>query len=229
MAALAELMRGHGFAPVLGHAPYTLNPCSRDPSLRDFAARVLREDLATLEYLPGNLYNFHPGSHGGQGAEAGVGQIADALNRTLRADMRTTVLLETMSGKGTEVGSDFSELKAIMDRVSLADKLGVCLDTCHVYAAGYDVVGALDGVLEAFDRAVGLGRLKAVHLNDSMTALGSRKDRHAKIGQGTLGLDAIGRIIAHPALSALPFYLETPNELPGYAEEIALLKRLAES
>ena len=224
--ALRELLTQHHFGPLLGHAPYTLNPCSGDARVREFAHLAMREDLASLERLPNNYYNFHPGSHVGQGAEAGIEMIATLLNQTLYAEQTTFVLLETMSGKGSEVGSSFEELRAIFDRTEQADKMGVCLDTCHVYSAGYDIVQDLDGVLAQFDRVVGLKKLKAVHLNDSMTPYNSKKDRHARIGAGTIGLEALTRFINHPQLRQLPFYLETPNDVPGYAEEIKLLKSL---
>lgn len=225
-AALCRLMEEHHFGPVVAHAPYTLNACSADPHLRELAEELMADDLARMEHLPGNLYNFHPGSHVGQGAETGVEQIAALLNKILKPELRTTVLLETMAGKGSEVGRTFEELRAIIDRVELGDRVGVCLDTCHISDGGYDVTGDLDGVLEQFDRVLGLGRLRAVHLNDSMNPSGSHKDRHAKIGEGTLGTEALARVINHPALRDLPFCLETPNELPGYAAEIALLKSL---
>lgn len=225
-AALCRLMEEHHFGPIVAHAPYTLNACSADPHLRELAEELMADDLARMEHLPGNLYNFHPGSHVGQGAETGVEQIAALLNKILKPELRTTVLLETMAGKGSEVGRTFEELRAIIDRVELGDRVGVCLDTCHISDGGYDVTGDLDGVLEQFDRVLGLGRLGAVHLNDSMNPSGSHKDRHAKIGEGTLGTEALARVINHPALRDLPFCLETPNELPGYAAEIALLKSL---
>ena len=211
---------------MLVHAPYTFNPCSADAGLRDFARKAMCEDLLRQQNLPGSYYNFHPGSHVGQGAEKGISMIAELLNEILLPEQSCVVLLETMSGKGSEVGASFGEIAEIMERVKLNRKLGVCLDTCHVYSAGYDIVRNLDGVLEEFDSKIGLERLKAVHLNDSMTPFNSRKDRHAKIGEGTIGLDAIARIINHPKLSSLPFYLETPNELSGYAREIALLRSL---
>lgn len=214
----------NGIGTILAHAPYTLNGCSADPGIREFAARTMADDLRRMEHVPGNLYNFHPGSHVGQGIEAGIDMIAGMLNGILWADMRTTVLLETMAGKGSEVGGRFEELRAIIDRVDMQDKLGVCLDTCHVHDAGYDIVNDLDGVLAEFDRVVGLERLKAIHVNDSKNPMGARKDRHEKIGQGHIGLDAIVRIMTHPALRDKPFLLETPNELEGYAQEIALLK-----
>ena len=187
---------------------------------------TLTDDLRRMEHIPGNVYNFHPGSHTGQGMEAGICQIAETLNAILTPDIRTTVLLETMSGKGSEVGSRFEELREIIDRVELSDKLGVCLDTCHVSDAGYDIADDPDGVLTEFDRVIGLDRLRAVHVNDSLNPVGSHKDRHARIGEGCLGAEALGRVVRHPALQGLPFVLETPNELPGYAREIALLKEL---
>ena len=223
---LLDIAARNGFAPFLVHAPYTFNPCSADAGLRDFARKAMCEDLLRQQNLPGSYYNFHPGSHVGQGAEKGISMIAELLNEILLPEQSCVVLLETMSGKGSEVGASFGEIAEIMERVKLNRKLGVCLDTCHVYSAGYDIVRNLDGVLEEFDSKIGLERLKAVHLNDSMTPFNSRKDRHAKIGEGTIGLDAIARIINHPKLSSLPFYLETPNELSGYAREIALLRSL---
>ena len=223
---LLDIAARNGFAPFLVHAPYTFNPCSADAGLRDFARKAMCEDLLRQQNLPGSYYNFHPGSHVGQGAEKGISMIAELLNEILLPEQSCVVLLETMSGKGSEVGASFGEIAEIMERVKLNRKLGVCLDTCHVYSAGYDLVKNLDGVLEEFDSKIGLERLKAVHLNDSMTPFNSRKDRHAKIGEGTIGLDAIARIINHPKLSSLPFYLETPNELSGYAREIALLRSL---
>lgn len=225
LAALLETTAAHGFAPLLAHAPYTLNPCSADPKVRDFAAMVLAEDMAILEHLPHTCYTFHPGSHVGQGVEAGLQMITDLLNQILQPEQTTTVLLETMSGKGSEVGSTFEELAYILNHADQAGKMGVCLDTCHVYAAGYDIVGDLDGVLRQFDRIIGLDRLKAVHLNDSMTPFAAHKDRHARIGEGTLGLATIINVINHPRLRHLPFYLETPNELAGYASEIRLLRK----
>lgn len=222
--ALVDLTREHSFGPLIAHAPYTLNPCAADPHVREFARMVIAEDLANLEYLPGVLYNFHPGNHVGQGVERGIELIAQLLNETLRPEQNTLVLLETMSGKGSEVGSTFEEIAAILDRVKLQEKIGVCLDTCHIYAAGYDIVNNLEGVLKAFDKIIGLSRLKAVHLNDSLNPLASRKDRHTNIGQGTIGLEAIVKLINHPRLRHLPFCLETPGGLPVYAEEIKLLK-----
>ena len=224
VAAFLALAQEHHFGTLLAHAPYTINPCSKDERTREFARMTLADDLLRMEYLPGNLYNFHPGSHTGQGMVVGIAQIADTLNEILKPEQRTTVLLETMAGKGTEVGSRFEELREILDRVTLSDHMGVCLDTCHVSDAGYDIVNDLDGVLAEFDRIVGLDRLRAIHVNDSMNPRGAHKDRHEKIGQGFLGTESFRRIINHPALRDLPFLLETPNELPGYAAEIALLR-----
>ncbi|MBM7000691.1 deoxyribonuclease IV [bacterium] len=226
---LIDIMRAHGFAPLVAHAPYTLNLCSNREEVRQFARQTLADDLRRMEALPGSYLNFHPGSHMRQGVEAGVRMIADALNDILWEGMATTVLLETMAGKGTEVGGTFRELAAIIDQVNepLRARLGVCLDTCHVHDAGYDLAGDLDGVLAVFDETIGLGRLRAVHLNDSKNPLGSHKDRHERIGQGDLGLDAFARIVTHPALRDLPFILETPNDLSGYAQEISLLRGLA--
>lgn len=218
--ALAE---ESGISVVLAHAPYTLNACSKDPHVREFALMTMADDLQRMEYIPGNLYNFHPGSHVGQGADEGIRQIADLLNQILKPEQSTTVLLETMAGKGTEVGRSFEELRAILDLVELDSHMGVCLDTCHVYDAGYDIVNNLDHVLEEFDRVIGLERLKAIHSNDSQNPLGARKDRHEKLGEGKIGLPAFKRIASHPALSGLPFILETPNDDAGWAEEIALL------
>lgn len=224
MRAYVEFAGEHGIGPILAHAPYTLNACAKDEGLREFAKNVMEEDLIRLSYIPGAMYNFHPGSHVKQGSEAGIELIARHLNSILREDQQTTVLLETMAGKGSEVGRTFEELCAIIDRVELKEHLGVCLDTCHVYDGEYDIVNHLDEVLESFDEIIGLSRLKAIHLNDSKNPFGSHKDRHEKIGEGTIGLEAVERIINHPKLRDLPFYLETPNELPGYAAEIALLK-----
>ena len=214
----------HQFTTILAHAPYTINPCSDNPQTREFAELAMRDDLERMEYVPHNLYNFHPGSHVGQGIDTAIELILELLNKVLKPEHTTTVLLETMSGKGSEVGSTFEELRRIIDRIDLRDKLGVCLDTCHVYSAGYDIVNRLDEVLEQFDKIIGLNRLKAIHLNDSMTEFNSHKDRHEKIGKGTLGTEAIIRFINHPALRNLPFLLETPNELDGYAAEIKFLK-----
>lgn len=213
-----------GIEKILAHAPYTLNGCSADENIRKFARETMEDDLNRMEYTPGNCYNFHPGSHVKQGVETGIAYIAEMLNAILKPEQRTTVLLETMAGKGSEVGREFEELREILSRVKLNDKMGVCLDTCHVWDGGYDIVNDLDGVLNHFDREIGLHRLKAIHLNDSMNPLGAHKDRHAKIGEGHIGLEAMVRIINHPALRNLPFYLETPNDLDGYAREIALLK-----
>lgn len=226
VAAFLVLAVENGFGTLVAHAPYTINPCSKDERTREFARMTLADDLKRMEHIPGNVYNFHPGSHTGQGIETGIGQIAETLNAILTPDIRTTVLLETMSGKGSEVGSRFEELREIIDRVELSDKLGVCLDTCHVSDAGYDIADDPDGVLTEFDRVIGLDRLRAVHVNDSLNPVGSHKDRHARIGEGCLGAEALGRVVRHPALQGLPFVLETPNELPGYAREIALLKEL---
>lgn len=223
-AALMKLAEENNFGPLLAHAPYTMNPCAAEPRLLEFAEMVMTEDLQALEYLPGNLYNFHPGSHVKQGTEIGIEKIAAMLNRVLFAEQHTTVLLETMAGKGSEVGRSFEELAAILDKVQLQDKMGVCLDTCHIFDAGYDIVNSLDEVLTSFGKLIGLDRLKAIHLNDSLNTLGSRKDRHACIGAGNIGLEALTAVINHPALKNLPFYLETPNELPGYAAEIKLLR-----
>lgn len=214
----------HGINRILAHAPYTLNACSADEGLRDFARRTMADDLERMEYTPGNCYNFHPGSHVKQGTEVGIAYIADMLNQILKPEQSTTVLLETMAGKGSEVGARFEELREILDRVELTDKMGVCLDTCHVWDGGYDIAGHLDEVLTEFDRIIGLSRLRAIHLNDSMNPLGAHKDRHAKIGEGHIGKEALIRVVNHPALKDLPFYLETPNELPGYAAEIALMR-----
>lgn len=227
-AALRELMAEHDFGTLVAHAPYTLNPCSAKPEAREFARMCMTDDLVRMEAVPYSYYNFHPGSHVKQGSECGIGLIAGLLNEVLAPEQTTTVLLETMAGKGTEVGRTFEELAAIIERVELADHVGVCLDTCHVWDGGYDIVGDLDGVLEEFDRVVGLSRLRAVHINDSKNPCGAHKDRHEKIGQGFIGVEAFERIVNHPALRELPFILETPNELPGYAEEIALLRSLAE-
>ena len=230
--AFAEFASENGIGPILAHAPYTLNAASSDPRIRDFADSVFVDDLQRLEATPGALYNFHPGSHVGQGTDAGIALISDLLLKVLdRVEsgkggrVATTVLLETMSGKGSEVGRTFEEVRAILDRVG-RDDVGVCLDTCHVWDGGYDIVGDLDGVVAQFDSVIGLGRLKAIHLNDSMNVLGAHKDRHEKIGKGKIGLDALSRVINHPKLRDLPFYLETPCDLQGYKEEIALLKGL---
>ncbi len=226
ISAFLDYSRENGIDVILAHAPYTLNVCSADAGIREFAKNTFIDDIKRMEAIPGNLYNFHPGSHVGQGAEAGISMIADTLNEIIYPEMTTTILLETMSGKGSEVGRSFEEIKEILDRVELSDKLGVCLDTCHVYDAGYDVVNDLDGVLEAFDKVIGLDKLRAIHINDSKNPFASHKDRHEVIGGGSLGEEAFARIINHPKLRDLPFYLETPNELDGYAKEIELLKSL---
>ena len=227
--ALLKIMSENNFAQILAHAPYTMNLCSAKEETREFALNTLTDDLQRMEYLPNNLYNFHPGSHTGQGVETGIKQIIKALNTAMFESMTTTVLLETMAGKGSEIGSKFEELKMIIDGVELSGKIGVCLDTCHVFDAGYDIVNRLDDVLEEFDRIIGIQRLKAIHLNDSMNYLGCHKDRHQKIGEGAIGLEAFEKIINHNSLSPLPFYLETPNEIDGYAKEIKLLKSLKQS
>lgn len=214
----------HNITQILAHAPYTLNACSADEHLREFARATMADDLARMEYTPGNCYNFHPGSHVKQGVEIGIAYISDMLNAILKPEQTTTVLLETMAGKGSEIGRSFEELREILDRVTLSDHMGVCLDTCHVWDGGYDIVNHLDEVLTEFDRIIGLSRLKAIHLNDSLNPLGAHKDRHARIGEGYIGKEALIRIINHPALRKLPFYLETPNDLDGYAAEIALLR-----
>ena len=227
LARLRSLLAEHRFGPIVAHAPYIMNPCSRDEGIRDLAERMMGEDLALMERLPGNYYNFPPGSHVGQGVEEGCRLIAGMLNRVIDPAQSTVVLLETMAGKGSEIGGRFEELRLILDQLALPEKVGVCMDTCHMSDAGYDIIGDLDGVLEAFDRVVGLARLRAVHINDSMNPPGSRKDRHARIGEGTLGTEAILRVITHPALQGLPFLLETPTDDAGHGEEIALLRRLA--
>lgn len=224
--ALQKLCAEHNFAPLLAHAPYTMNPCAADEHLIEFAHMVMEGDLAMLEYVPGNMYNFHPGSHVKQGSEVGVTKIATMLNSVLFSELHTTVLLETMAGKGSEVGRSFEELASILDKVQLNDRMGVCLDTCHVFDGGYDIVNDLEGVLEKFDRIIGLSKLRAIHINDSKNTLGSHKDRHACIGEGNIGLAALSAVTNHPQLKHLPFYLETPNELDGYAREIALLRSL---
>lgn len=224
VAEFLALVKQHKFVKFVAHAPYTLNPCSDNPSTREFAEMVFVDDLKRMEYVPHNYYNFHPGSHVGQGVEAGIDMIASLLDKVLTKEQTTMVLLETMSGKGSEVGAKFEELQKIMDRVKLPEKLGVCLDTCHVYSAGYDIVNNLDEVLAEFDTIIGLDKLKAIHLNDSKMPFASHKDRHEKIGQGTIGLDAIVRIVNHKKLKELPFILETPNDLAGWAQEIKLLR-----
>ena len=225
-AAFRDYAAEKRIGPILAHAPYTLNAAGADDRVREFAESTMRDDLKRLELTPGALYNFHPGSHVGQGADAGVALIAGMLGRILAPGWQTTVLLETMAGKGSEVGRSFDELRAIIDSTDGGDRLGVCLDTCHVWDGGYDIVGDLDGVLERFDAVLGISRLKAIHLNDSLNVRDSHKDRHACIGKGKIGLDALARVINHPTLRDLPFYLETPNDLDGYRAEIALLKSL---
>lgn len=224
--ALRKLMEENNFAKILAHAPYTLNGCSADESTREFASEMMADDLERLKYLPTSLYNFHPGSHVKQGVDVGINYIVEMLNKVLKPEHTTIVLLETMAGKGTEVGRTFEEIAEIISRVELNEKMGVCLDTCHVYDAGYDIVNDLDGVLEEFDRIIGLDRLHAIHLNDSKNPFKSHKDRHEKIGEGEIGFEAIKRIINHPKLRNIPFFLETPNELDGYAKEISLLKSI---
>ena len=222
--ALMELMKVHRFPVILAHAPYTLNPCSATEKTREFARLTMEDDLKRMKFTPGQLYNFHPGSHTGQGAEKGIEEIAALLNELLKPEQTTTVLLETMAGKGSEVGRTFEELAAILKKVKLQEKMGVCLDTCHIWDGGYDIVNDLEGVVEQFDRIIGLERLKAIHLNDSLNGCGSHKDRHACIGAGKIGLEALTGVINHPRLKHLPFFLETPNDLEGYKKEIALLR-----
>lgn len=216
----------NGIGTILAHAPYVLNPCSASEETRELAVRLFADDIKRMEYIPQSYYNFHPGSHLKQGVEKGIEYISEMLNTTLKKEQTTIVLLETMAGKGSEVGSKFEELRMIIDRTKLDGKLGVCLDTCHVYDAGYDIVNNLDGVISEFDRIIGLERLKAIHLNDSKNPFASHKDRHEKIGEGSIGLDAVKRIINHPKLKDLPFFLETPNDSEGYAKEITLLKAM---
>jgi deoxyribonuclease-4 len=226
LAALAAFMDENGFGPVVAHAPYTLNPCAKEEKTANFARLALTEDLARLRGLPGALYNLHPGSHVGQGAETGLELTANILNEALSPDETATVLLETMAGKGTEIGRTFGELASIIGKIRHESKMGVCLDTCHVFDGGYDIKNGLDEILAKFDQELGLTRLKAVHVNDSLNAIGSHKDRHAKIGQGHIGLEAIARVVWHPRLAGLPFILETPNEPEGFAQEISLLRGL---
>lgn len=216
----------NGIGTILAHAPYVLNPCSASEETRELAVKLFADDIKRMEYIPESYYNFHPGSHLKQGVEKGIEYISEMLNTTLKKEQTTMVLLETMAGKGSEVGSKFEELRMIIDRTKFDGKLGVCLDTCHVYDAGYDIVNNLDGVIAEFDRIIGLERLKAIHLNDSKNPFASHKDRHEKIGEGSIGLDAVKRIINHPKLKDLPFFLETPNDSEGYAKEIALLKAM---
>ena len=224
LAKCRALLEKHEFGPIVAHAPYIMNPCSKDKGIRALAAEMMAGDLALMEHLPGNYYNFHPGSHVGQGAEAGIKLIADMLNRVIQPEQKTVVLLETMAGKGSEVGGTFQELRAVLDLVDCQDKVGVCLDTCHVSDGGYDIAGDLEGVLGEFDRVIGLDRLLAIHINDSMNPLGARKDRHAKIGEGTIGTEAIVRILRHPRLCRLPFVLETPEDDAGHGAEIRMLR-----
>lgn len=218
------LAKEHHFGKIVAHAPYTMNACAAREELRDFARETFRDDLRRMEYTPGNYYNFHPGSHVGQGAETGIRKIAEILNDVLTDDQSTTVLLETMSGKGSEMGRNFQEIRSILDLVDKKEKMGVCLDTCHVWDGGYDIVHDLDGVLDEFDQIIGLSKLKAVHLNDSLNDLGSHKDRHARIGEGKIGLEALINVIRHPALKGIPFILETPNDDEGWTKEIFLLR-----
>ena len=222
--ALSAVLAEKSFGKLVAHGSYTMNLCSANPETRANGLDMLKKDLEKMEYLPGQYYNFHPGSHTGQGAEAGIEQIAEGLNKALFPEMRTTVLLETMAGKGSEVGRNFEELKEIIDRVELSDKLGVCFDTCHTWDSGYDIVNDLDGVLDKFDEIIGLSRLKAVHFNDSKNPCGAAKDRHEKLGQGFIGMEAMKRIAQHPAFDGLPFILETPNDDEGYIQEIATVK-----
>ena len=219
-----SIAKEQDITPFLAHAPYTLNACSADPKLREFAKNTMADDLQRLECTPGNLYNFHPGSHVKQGIDIGIDLIARMLNDILKPEQTTTVLLETMAGKGSEIGGSFEDLKRILDKIELSGHMGVCLDTCHVWDAGYDIANHLDEVLTEFDTVIGLKRLKAIHLNDSLNPLGAHKDRHARLGEGHIGLDSLKRIIIHPALRGLPFYLETPNELDGYAREIKMMR-----
>lgn len=224
-AALMDFMKENNFGKLVAHGPYTMNVCAAKEDIRKFSWEMLADDLKRMEYLPGNYYNFHPGAHVGQGSEETIQIIADAINSACFKDQQTVVLLETMAGKGTEVGRNFEEIKAIIDKVELKDKIGVCLDTCHVWDGGYDIVNNLDGVLKEFDRIIGLDRLCAVHLNDSMNVLGAHKDRHQKLGEGEIGEEALKAVITHPALQNRPFILETPNDDEGYAKEIALVRQ----
>ena len=227
ISALVSFLINQEFGKLVAHAPYTMNLCSDKPDIREFASDMLKDDIRRMEYLPGNYYNLHPGSHVGQGTEAGIRLIADALNDSMFAGMHTTVLLETMSGKGSEIGSSFEELRSILDRIALPERIGVGLDTCHVWDAGYDIARRLDEVLDRFDRIIGLSRLKAVHLNDSMNPCGTKKDRHQKLGLGCIGKDALKAVVRHPSLQGLPFILETPNDDAGYAEEIRIVREWA--
>lgn len=220
-----ELCKQKNFGKLVAHAPYTMNPCAADPKIRDFSASIMKDDIERMECTPNNYYNLHPGSHVKQGTEIGIELISRQLNTVLKPEQTTAILLETMAGKGSEMGRNFTEIQDIISNVNLKSKIGVCLDTCHIWDAGYDVAGNLNGVLEEFDKIIGLDRLKAVHLNDSLNPKGSHKDRHAKIGQGTIGLDALIRVINHPALKNLPFILETPNDWNGYKNEIEILRK----
>ncbi len=224
-----EYAKIHDITQILAHAPYTLNPCSKDEHIREFAQMTMEDDLKRMEYLPGNCYNFHPGSHVGQGSEEGIRMIAHTLNQILKEEQHTTVLLETMAGKGTEVGRSFEEIRQILDLVDLKDHMGVCLDTCHVYDAGYDIVQNMDQVVEELDSVIGIEKLKAIHVNDSKNPFNSHKDRHEKIGEGSLGKETFYQLVNHPKLKGVPMYLETPNELNGYAEEIQLLRTMEQS
>lgn len=227
IAKFRKLADENGFVRILAHAPYTLNPCSADRKVRDFAFMVMKDDLERMEYIPGNYYNFHPGSHVGQGVEKGIELITGLLNRVMDVNQSTIVLLETMAGKGSEIGGRFEELKKIIDGVDADGRIGVCLDTCHVNDAGYDIVNNLEGVIDEFDSIIGIERLKALHINDSLNPCGAHKDRHARIGEGTIGTEALVRVITHDKLKGLPCILETPNELDGYAREIELLRNLS--
>ena len=222
---LRLLLEENRFGPLVAHAPYIMNPCSKDEGIRNLAGEMMAGDLELMEHLPGNYYNFHPGSHVGQGEEQGCAMIAKMLNTVLQPHQRTTVLLETMAGKGSEIGGNFDQLRRILDQVTLTDHMGICMDTCHIFDGGYDIVGHLEDVLEEFDKVIGLNRLKACHINDSKNPVGTRKDRHAPIGEGTIGTRAIVRVITHPSLRHLPFILETPHDTPGHGREIAMLRR----
>lgn len=224
ISAFLDFSKEHSFGKIVAHAPYTLNACAADENIRRFARETFADDLKRMDMLPGNYYNFHPGSHVKQGVEKGIELIVDTLDSVLREDLKTTVLLETMAGKGSEIGRTFEEIREIIDRVKMSEMLGVCLDTCHIFDGGYDIVNSLDGVIEEFDRVIGLDRLKAVHLNDSMNVLGSHKDRHQKLGEGNIGADALMAVVNHPAFDSLPFNLETPNDVEGYRAEIAFVK-----
>lgn len=226
ISAFLKYSKENNIAPILAHAPYTLNAAAKDPKIREFALMTMRDDISRLEHTPGNMYNFHPGSHVGQGTEHGIALIVEILNDIITPEQTTTILLETMAGKGSEIGGRFEEINKIISRVNHCEKLGVCLDTCHVFDGGYDIKGNIEAVLSEFDRVIGIPRLCAIHLNDSLYGFESHKDRHAKIGEGHIGLDSFAEIINHPMLKNLPFYLETPNELDGYAREIALLRSL---